>query len=259
MRQDDKFSRQPFFFNYGGPGEDDAEGADEIDGLIFLCEIVYGDNAIKSSCQIKGINVTVYKFSVHRAILLELPEGTEDEETLELFDRAQAVAKQFKTKKYQLLKNNCVTAVATVLNTLDEKTTEKNVVLPWALDNRLRNYYGEYKGIISTFVDQYRKEASNEWFSLFRSRYWSRNKIASIEGIINHAYGNTAGYRGERTKSSLLKLKWVTENSVGMLIPTDSAPEEFSRGLIQYNVERHYAEAQSAAVIHTSRSLEIKL
>lgn len=78
--------------------------------------------------------------------------------------------------------------------------------------------------------------AQKEAFSSFKikPKHWERQGLDTSEQIIEHAYGRTGG-TGERTKSALIDLGWVKEDSKGFLRPTEKAPAAFSQGLTNYN------------------------
>ena len=224
------------FLNYGGPGGSWISQDEKIiQQLDQECKNFYGSPIRKVSYEIKGITVTVCTYGIHRSLHLEIPKNA-SEETKKLFDLAFNEGRIFCSKEYHLLSNNCVTAVAKILNILDNKITPANVVYPWSLDANIKKYCGNYDANImaSQFIAQYQSKVHQEFFSFIRKRHWTKERIKTTEDIILHSYGKTGG-TGERTKSTLLKLGWVTEDKNHVLRPTNKAPLEFKAGLEKYN------------------------
>ncbi|CEK10731.1 hypothetical protein [Legionella hackeliae] len=118
-----------FFLNYGGPGGRWwTQNSSDIAILNKACIDNYGSPTRQLTYKIKGITVTVCTYGIHRALLLHLPDGA-SHETDALFRQAAKIGTELCGNEYKLLSNNCVSAVAQVLNCLD-KNIAANVVLP---------------------------------------------------------------------------------------------------------------------------------
>lgn len=225
-----------FFLNYGGPGgkwfSDKQQAMRDLDDA---CKKTYGWPIRRASYVIHGLKITVHTYGLHRALSLEVPKGASPETTI-MFEKAKIQAQFLCTKEYALLRNNCVSAVAAVLNELDNNTVPPDIVFPWSLDAWLKQYCGHYatNKMTNDFIGKYQEKINNESFSFFRKRHWLTTQISSAEDIILHAYGKTGG-TGERTKSTLLELGWVSEDTTHLLIPTPKAPLDFQKGLTAYN------------------------
>lgn len=225
-----------FFLNYGGPGSRwMAEDREIIQQLDEACQKSYFWPIRKVTYEIKGITATVCTYGLHRALLLEIPDNA-PEQTVHMYEQAKKAGKIVRCKDYKQLRNNCVTAVAAALNCLDSNMVPPDVVLPWSLDAQLDLYCGYYQENTTTnfFITKYQEKVRGEFFSFFRTRHWTKNKISTSEDIIAHAYGQTGG-TGERTKSTLLELGWVVEDNNRILRPADDAPNDFKMALEAYN------------------------
>ncbi|KTD75306.1 hypothetical protein [Legionella waltersii] len=227
-----------FFLNYGGPGghwtSEDSRLTSQLDRS---CRQTYGMPNRKVQYVVKGITVTVYTYGIHRALSLDLPKRASSE-SIDAFKKAKKVGEQICTTEYTFLGNNCVTAVANVLNTLDSRITPRDMVLPWNLDKNIKKY-GKYypeKTVAGDFIAKYTEIANREFFSFVRKRHWTEKTINSNQDIIDHAYGKTSG-TGERTKSTLIELGWVKEDTNHVLRPTNKAPHEFKVGLEEFNLQ----------------------
>lgn len=225
-----------FFLNYGGPGgqwaSDDLNKTNQLDSI---CRNTYVIPIRKVQFNVKGIDVTICTYGVHRALRLDVPEGA-SRETIDAFEKAKKAGLHIIRTKYVLLDNNCVTAVAKVLNNLDSRMTSEDVIWPWNLDENVKkygNYYPE-NTVANSFMIKYTEIADREFFSYMRTRHWTEKTITSNQDIIAHAYGKTGG-TGERTKSTLIELGWVTEDEKHILRPTNKAPIEFKAGLKTFN------------------------
>ena len=193
-----------------------------------------------SSFSIQGINLTVHSIGAHRALSFELPEDPPpSEKTIQLFDAIRADAKMIVDIDYHWRLNNCVMAVAKILNTLDSTVIPKGVNMPWEMDNGIKRYCGWYpenttKGV---FIRQYQKIVDN---TKEDSPYWSVNKrrIESLHDIFINA---DSPARGEITRITLLKLGWIQLDKNRMMTPTEQAPEDFKNALEAYNNEsKHF-------------------
>lgn len=226
-----------YFLNFGGPGSWTAFDEDSANHLNKLCQYYYSQPNRYIQFNINGITATICTYSIHRALILHVPDGASDA-TLQAFDNAKIAAATIMSQDYNILSNNCVTAVASALHAIDPRITPANVILPWTLDLNLKNY-GQYypeNSVAGSFIAQYSTISKRELFSFLRTRHWEKNIIQSEQDIIKHAYGKTGG-SGERTKSTLLQLGWVIEDKHRILRPTKKAPEEFKLGLEAFNLD----------------------
>jgi hypothetical protein len=225
-----------FFLNYGGPGGKwVSDTLDVTNYLDAVCRNSYGRPVRYVKYTIKGVEVTVCTYGIHRALRLDVPDGA-SQETINAFMEARKIGRGFCSTAYVLLGNNCVTAVAKALNSLDNRITPWDMILPWNLDKNLKKY-GKYypkNTIFGYFIDKYTEIADREFFSFMRARHWEEKTINSNRDIIAHAYGKTEG-TGERTKSILIELGWVKEDKHHVLRPTEQAPAEFKIGLEEFN------------------------
>ena len=108
-----------FFLNYGGPGG--RSTSDTLDNTNYLdkaCQEFYGMPVRKIQYNIKGVDVTVCTYGIHRALRLDIPDGA-SQDTINAFEEAKKVSLETCDTEYTLLGNNCVTAVAKALNSLD--------------------------------------------------------------------------------------------------------------------------------------------
>jgi|GEM_PF-4845880 hypothetical protein len=140
-----------FLVNYGGPVNALTSMQSQFDHILEECKKFYGGTPEAIGFTIKGINVTYYKIGIHRMIKVELPDSVEEDlkssdktirqkakETQQLYTAARVSAGDFNTTGYKLLGNNCVSAVANILNTLDPSILggEKKIV-PQLLDKKV--------------------------------------------------------------------------------------------------------------------------
>jgi hypothetical protein len=227
-----------FFLNFGGPGglwASDTES--QTSDLDVACRENYGSPTRSEVYKVGGLTAKVYTYGIHRALRVDLPDDP-DAQTRATYYKLRDQVIDIIRKDYKLLKFNCVTAVATVLNILDPRMTSKDMVLPWSLDKNLGDYrrYSvgyDKKTTPALFIEKYQELVHKESFSLFRRKNWADKKVQSTEDIILHVYGKN-GNSGERTKSSLMELGWVKDEN-GILLPTEKAPVDFKEGLIKYN------------------------
>jgi hypothetical protein len=143
-----------FLVNFGGPTNEFTTTRSQFDGILQDCKDYYGGTPKATSFTIKGLDVTYYQIGIHRMIKVELPETVKydlkspDEkvlkkarETLALYTKAYAKASDFNTTGYKFFGNNCVSAVANVLNTLDPSILDgKKKIVPGALDSKVEEY-----------------------------------------------------------------------------------------------------------------------
>lgn len=225
------------FLNYGGPGgcwltQDSLVAA----SLISECKKFYvgGQKYYGTTTyDINGIQATVHSFGIHRALTLELHTSPEPcPEAIELFAKLISACEEFTEKDYRILKNNCVTSVATIMNLLDKNTTPPDVTMPWSLDTHLQRYCGQYvqDSIEGCFIQKYQELVKREKIN---APLFAKQKIKSVLDIIVAAYSKD---KKEKTKASLLELKWIKEEK-GMIVSTESAPEVFREGLCKFNAE----------------------
>lgn len=144
-----------FLVNYGGPGLSTFSSSSRIfDQILDACKKQYGGKPEATAFTIQGLNLTYYEIGVHRMIKVELPESVSEalkspehnvrqtaRKTQALYLKAKARAGDFDTKKYGLVSNNCVSAVANVLNILDPSILgQKNKIVPIFLDEKIKSY-----------------------------------------------------------------------------------------------------------------------
>ncbi|VVC75389.1 hypothetical protein AQUSIP_06790 [Aquicella siphonis] len=140
-----------FLVNYGGPVCALTSMDSQYDNILQKCKDFYGGTPEAIGFTIKGIDVTYYKIGIHRMIKVELPDSVEEDlkssdkdirqkakETKKLYTTARIKAGDFNTTGYKLLGNNCVSAVANILNTLDSSILggEKKII-PQFLDSKI--------------------------------------------------------------------------------------------------------------------------
>ncbi|HHV7637034.1 TPA: hypothetical protein ACUNND_003324, partial [Legionella anisa] len=94
-----------------------------------------------------------YRVGIHRMIQVDLPDQVMEDmksndkdikkkaiETKKLFDKAKSHASDFNTKDYKLLGNNCVSAAANVLNTIEpDLLGGLHKVIPQVLDDNVES------------------------------------------------------------------------------------------------------------------------
>ena len=225
-----------FFLNYGGPGGQwTSTDVNNTSRLDKICRDSHGMPIRKVGYIIKGIYVTVCTYGIHRALRLDIPEMA-SKETIDAFNKAKKAGLRICNTEYALLGNNCVTAVAEALNTLDSRITPKDMVWPWNLDKNVKKYgrYYPENTVTGSFIAKYTEIADREFFSFMRTHHWTEKTIDFNQDIITHAYGKTRG-TGERTKSTLIELGWVKEDKNHVLRPTNEAPIEFKTELENFN------------------------
>ncbi|CAM3109323.1 Uncharacterised protein [Legionella steigerwaltii] len=121
-----------FLVNYGGPAPQFSSNSHSFSETLKACEKFYQSQAKSTAFTVHGLDVTYYQVGIHRMVKVDLPDQVLEEmksndsatrkkaiETKKLFDKAKSQASDFNTKDYKLLGNNCVSAVANVLNTID--------------------------------------------------------------------------------------------------------------------------------------------
>jgi hypothetical protein len=225
-----------FFLNYGGPDNELTSNPERIAALDKACQREYTGAVRSVTSMVKGVQLTVHTYGIHRALTCEIPNDATPAVRAR-YELALYTAERDILRPYDLVRHNCVTSVATILNGLDSGLTSANVVSPWTLDANLKEYCGDYEenSAAALFINEYQKTMRQERFSLLRIRTWTDERIESVTDIIKHSYGRGKEGSGERTKSTLIKLGWVTEDKKGTLIPSFNAPAEFSDGLNAYN------------------------
>ncbi|HRD70041.1 MAG TPA: hypothetical protein PK657_07840 [Legionella sp.] len=230
-----------FFLNYGGPGgywlSDNNTGLTHK--LQSSCKSYYGPPYTCQTISAHGLSIIVYSYGIHRALKVSIEPNPTDE-TISLFEEARTQAQNFCDKNYAFLKNNCVTAVGMILNSIDPNFCTANMIIPASFDQQIKKYCGSYNSgtWVDLFVQQYQNKVHSEPFSFFRKVSWAEKRINSATDIFSHAYGHN-GLSGKRTKSILLKLNWITVEKDGELKPTSMAPEDFSKALLEFNNQTH--------------------
>jgi hypothetical protein len=239
-----------YFSNYGGPSYKDEQYYHSQNA--YIPELIKSNNQMykiplsEANYTINGVHATVFTTGIHRSVLLSIPKICSDE-TRQLFLHAKETADKFNGQDYTLLDHNCVQCTSTVLRALapnDPNLPPLTVSMPWRLDSHLKKYCGSYKdNTINEFTKAYQEKINQEWFSFARSRSFAGGKkqIDSVQEIIKHATGDSPKSSGERTKSVLKKMEWVTEDATGILRPGKNAPEDFKKELTAYY--KNYDEA----------------
>lgn len=250
-----------FFLNYGGPGgswlTENPETAAKLDQT---CQKEYLGAKRAIGAIINGIQVTVHTYGIHRCVSCEIPDGPNIPPGTDLsFQRKLEVsydvlqqryakllweAYRFSEQGYNLLNHNCVTGTAHVLHTLDPHLTPEGMVSPWSLDAELEKYCGDNSQdpIMNRFFDKYQTKMRSGFFSFMHISSWSMgmgsDDKTTLDDIIKHSYGRGVEGSGERTKSTLIDLKWVKEDKdKGLLVPTARAPQDFREKLNDYNAD----------------------
>jgi hypothetical protein len=248
-----------FYLNYGGPGFDSGlvDGAENIKRAYSECHEVYGKPHRKLALQFEelpGLVVTVHTDGIHRSLTVELDGAVRDRKSLAAYRKLKNAANEECYEEYNFFGHNCVRATASVISALNEHLKPENrfsfgkytfgtkTFVPWNLDAMLKRYIKRRPSILVTvkedafaeFKERYNESIHKSHYSFFVANNWQNRSITSADDIIGKAYGHRAG-KGERTKSVLLEMGWVTEDENQMLHPTDKAPKEFQDGLNSYN------------------------
>lgn len=140
-----------FLVNYGGPRTPLSTSSLSFPKIFEACEEFYQSQLKSTSFTVKGLDVTYYQVGIHRMVKVDLPEQVLENlksknaaiknkamETRKLFYTAQSSASDFNTKDYKLLENNCVSAVANVLNTIEPKLLGgAHKIVPLVLDDNM--------------------------------------------------------------------------------------------------------------------------
>jgi hypothetical protein len=141
-----------FLVNYGGPTTALSTMSSQFEKIIQDCKAYYGGTAKATGFTIKGLDVTYYQMGIHRMIKVELPDTIKENlkstnphvqqqarQTMQLYTKVRSRAGDFNTTGYKLLGNNCVSAVANVLNTIDPTILEgKKKIIPQFLDAKVK-------------------------------------------------------------------------------------------------------------------------
>ena len=94
--------------------------------------------------QVGAITVNVHQYGItHRAVEINLDDNAKREDQIR-FEKALLIAQEINRQKYAALSNNCVTAVSTVLHTLDPSITEDDLISPSALDEKVAAYANKF-------------------------------------------------------------------------------------------------------------------
>lgn len=223
-----------YYLNYGGPGGLwGSENPEDIEFLDNECRKHYGMPIRKVRYMIQGINVTICTYGIHRALRLDIPDNA-SKETVNMFEDLKDLAEEIIEDDYELLNNNCVTSVARVLNYLVPNILPKKLIWPWSLDKNIKKNCKNYlpNTDTSNFINKYTEISDRHFFSFSKGYDWDDNQPSNRD-IIKNAYGK----RKERTKSALIELGWVTEDTNHILHPTDASPLEFKRDLAEFNLD----------------------
>lgn len=223
---------EEFFLNYGGPGG--YWFSQTLSNKLHdACIKFYGHPIREVEYNVKGLSIVVHTYGIHRALHVRLPKDA-TEETRALFSKVAKKAWDFCDKPYSLLGNNCATSVSHVLHTIDPRFSSGKTVLPWSLDQDLKHYCHSENVEVIPFIEKYHEKIREDKFSFFRKSHWGGKKIESLNEIVRHVYGR-GEYKGERTRSTLLEMGWITLGKNGECLPTDKAPKEFYQGLNTFN------------------------
>lgn len=233
-----------FFLSYGDLSKNTSFlyiNKTDISTLLNNCEKYYCRGPFsrsESKYKINGIEITVYELGVHRALFAELPENPTQEQDA-LFTAMLDCAKQFIRTEYDIKTNNCVTAVAAVLHTLDHTITKTTRASPYKLDSELKTYEetenlgkGLESNVLQQFLRKYHQyERETSFFQ--PTPIWKKSILRSIDDIFH-----IDGQRMTPTIGAvLLKLGWVVEDNDKNLVATNKAPDEFKRALEKFNIE----------------------
>ncbi|MCW8408814.1 TMEM222 family protein [Legionella sp. PATHC035] len=140
-----------FLVNYGGPAPQLSTNSHSFPETLKACEKFYHSQIKSSAFTVNGLDITYYQVGIHRMIKVDLPEQVLEDmkskdsatkkkalETRKLFDKAKSHASDFNTKDYKLLGNNCVSAVANVLNIIEPRILGgAHKIIPQVLDDNM--------------------------------------------------------------------------------------------------------------------------
>lgn len=117
-----------FLVNRGGASiaDDDVSNGlyskeHDISTALTLNRTAYGASSIILDQEFGGVKVTVYAAAEHRFATFETSETNN-----ELYEALYEEAQQFSQKKYQKLKDNCVTILSALLNKIDQAFTTRS-------------------------------------------------------------------------------------------------------------------------------------
>ncbi|QDP73330.1 hypothetical protein FOG18_12530 [Legionella israelensis] len=142
-----------FLVNYGGPLTNLTSNQASFQHILTACEEKYKSSIQSVAFTANSLDLTYYQVGIHRMIKVELPEQIEKDMksqdldvqnkakmSKQLFNKARASASDFNVGQYKLLAHNCVTAVANVLNVIDQNILKgKKKVVPTILDDNIKN------------------------------------------------------------------------------------------------------------------------
>lgn len=228
----------------------------DINNLVENCKSYYSESELlgslssrltsESKYHLEGLTVTVYKFGMHRAIRVELPP-TPSQKQVELFDTLLAQAKKIESKPYEISQHNCVTAVASILNTIDPSITSPKLVSPLTLDKdlaKLEEFTTSHSPsptqdpLLEFMIAYERNERSSSFFGIssFFSSSESLDKKYSLSSL--HDIFHMNGQRMTPTiRLVLLELNWVRLGEDRSLEVTPEAPQEFKEAFEEYHRE----------------------
>ncbi|STY31214.1 Uncharacterised protein [Legionella wadsworthii] len=140
-----------FLVNYGGPSSQLSTNKNSFQGILTECEKFYHAQVKSTAFSVHGLDVIYYRVGIHRMAKVELPDQVLEHmkskdadvrkkaiETKKLFDKVKSSASDFNTKDYKLLGNNCVSAVANVLNTMEPSMLSgAHKIIPQVLDENM--------------------------------------------------------------------------------------------------------------------------
>lgn len=215
-----------FLVNYGGPGISTLSHTPrDFDKILDACKKQYGGKPEATAFTVKGLNLTYYEIGVHRMIKVELPESVSNalkspkddirqraRETQALYLKAKARAGDFNTKKYGLVSNNCVSAVANILNILDPSILgQKNKIVPVFLDEKIKTYTAFSRKIAQDLNAEAPYSIENEI------------KIEQLQsgGVPSEIWSDVMSTPAQRQQEMKVKLASIKEDTLKSAISAD--------------------------------------
>lgn len=256
--------------------------------IIQANQDIYGLHCTLLKARISGLDVTVIAHGPHRSLEISLDLGgnkagrrqyldclsqnnvtTNNQaerkmawcegaveaipqiDALAIYGQLLDIAQQLVERRYNLLKHNCITAVAMILHHLDNRLCPQDLIFPPTLDRFISRYcqrnsihpsYDQTKQpTLALFWRHYRREVgpADRRHGLFApKRYFERFWAESVMDVVHHLYGLHAGCSGSRTKSVLVNSNWIeAKRRRGFYRAASNAPEDFKQALAVCNKE----------------------